>query len=93
MVYLLYASTPKNNNLYFYGLSPVLPRILAVEATYTLFFPGAIQGRMKASEIDLKKEKGWFQPPKKWIFPYSNNQLHTFYTIEFSPLCCHLWGT
>lgn len=28
---------------------------------YTIF-PAAIQGRMKASEMYLKKEKGWFQP-------------------------------
>lgn len=58
MVYLLYASAPKNNNLYFYGFSPasVLPTRPAVENYLYVIFPEDIQGRMEASEINLKKK-------------------------------------
>lgn len=86
MVYLLYASAPKNNNLHFYGLSlaSVLPTMPGVENYLYTIFPEDIQGRIEASEINLKNRKRWFQPPKELIFPYSNNQIYTFYVSEFS---------
>lgn len=53
MVYLRYASTPKNNNLYLHGLflASVLAIMPTVEnCTHALFFP-------KTSKVELRLQK------------------------------------
>lgn len=59
MVCLLYASVPKNNNCYFYGLTlaSVPPTMPAVENYLHTILPEDIQGRIEALEINFKKEK------------------------------------
>ena len=59
MFYLLDASTPKSKSIFLWPFpstsSSTMPAVK--NYTYTLLFSKDIQGRMEASEINLKKEK------------------------------------
>lgn len=61
MVNLFYASTPKNKNLYFYGLSQtsvllIMPTVENYSHAIAIF-PDDTQGKIEAFKINLKKEK------------------------------------
>lgn len=61
MVYLFYASTPKNKNLYFYGLSQtsvllIMPMVENYSHAIAFFFPEDTQGKIEALKINLTKE-------------------------------------
>lgn len=62
MVYLFYASTPKNKNLYFYGLSQTsVLLIMPMVENYShaiafFFFSEDTQGKIEALKINLTKE-------------------------------------